>query len=129
MKKPRISVLIPTYNRPEFLRQALWSVVCQTLKPYEVIVADDNQDENQNRINKSVVEEFSSKYPYIHYHKNDKNYGPAGNYKNLFNIATGDIIQFLGDDDLLSPVALERCSKPLVESKKIFLTAGKPFLR
>ncbi|MEZ0323913.1 MAG: glycosyltransferase family A protein [Hydrogenothermaceae bacterium] len=123
----KISVLIPTYNRPDFLKEALESVVKQTLLPYELIVADDNMDENISKINRAVIEEFSKKYPFVVYHKNDKNLGSNRNYANLFKLASGDIIQFLGDDDLLFPDALEKLAKPLIENKEIKLTAGKTF--
>ena len=37
-----ISVIIPTFNRAEFLKRALESVQCQTIPPYEVLVIDDS---------------------------------------------------------------------------------------
>lgn len=127
MKKAKISVLIPTYNRPDFLRDCLNSVVNQSVTPYEVIVADDNTDLQKSEKNREVVEEFSKKYPFVVYHKNPKNLGPSQNYKNLFFMATGDLIQFIGDGDILSPVALEKLSRPLIENKDIFISAGKTF--
>ncbi|MEJ5173100.1 MAG: glycosyltransferase [Hydrogenothermaceae bacterium] len=126
MKK--ISVLIPTFYRPYYLRQALESVINQTLKPYEVIVADDSTDQKKSAENKYIVESFSKKYPYIYYYKNEKNLGPSKNYKNLLELSSGDLINFLGDDDILSPIALERLSKPLVENENIKLSAGKTFI-
>jgi glycosyltransferase involved in cell wall biosynthesis len=38
---PRVSVIIPAYNRANYLPEALESVLGQTLAPYEVIVVDD----------------------------------------------------------------------------------------
>ncbi|MFN4307797.1 glycosyltransferase [Sulfurihydrogenibium azorense] len=122
---PKISVLIPTYNRPYFLEQALESVVNQTLKPYECIVADDNLNPEESQKNYEVVKKFSEKYPFVIYHKNEKNLGPAGNYKNLFYLASGDFIHFLGDDDILSPKTLELLVKPLVEDPTVKVSAGR----
>ncbi|MCX7737851.1 MAG: glycosyltransferase family 2 protein [Hydrogenothermaceae bacterium] len=77
--------------------------------------------------NREIVEQFSKNYPFVVYHKNKKNLGATGNYRNLFELSTGDLIQFLGDDDIFSPVALEKLSKPLSENKDIYVTAGKTF--
>ena len=41
----RISVVIPTYNRAQTLSRALSSVLCQSLQPYEIIVADDGSQD------------------------------------------------------------------------------------
>jgi len=121
----KISVLIPTYNRPEYLRGALKSVLHQSLKPYEVIVADDNPNEEINKKNFEVVNEFAKDYPFVKYRKNEKNLGPAENYKNLFYLASGDLINFLGDDDILAPYTLEELSKPFKENDDIVISAGK----
>ena len=121
----KISVLIPTYNRPEHLREALKSIVDQSLKPYEVIVADDNPDEEINKKNFEVVNQFAKDYPFIKYHKNERNLGPAGNYKNLFYLSSGDLIHFLGDDDILAPYTLEELSKPFKDYDDVVISAGK----
>ena len=121
----KISVLIPTYNRPEYLREALRSIINQSLKPYEVIVADDNPNEEINKKNFEVVNEFAKDYPFIKYHKNEKNLGSAENYKNLFYLASGDLIHFLCDDDILAPYTLEELSKPFKEDDDIVISAGK----
>ncbi len=121
----KVSVLIPTYNRPDFLKQALESVVNQTLKPYEVIVADDNPDPFWNEKNYQVVKEFSNKYPFVKYHKNPTNLGPTLNYKNLFYLSSGDYIQYLGDDDILAPYTIEELVKPLFENENVVVSAGK----
>lgn len=121
----RISVLIPTYNRPYYLRQALESVVSQSLKPYECIVADDNPNPDESKKNYEVVKGFSDRYPFVKYHKNEKNLGPVGNYKNLFNLASGNYIHFLGDDDILNPKTLELLVKPLEQDEEIKVSAGK----
>ncbi len=101
----KISVLIPTYNRPHFLVQALESVLNQTRLPDEIIIGDDNVDSN---INHEVLEPYLKKYSFIKYIKNKEKLGAAGNYKNLFKLASGDYIKWLADDDILMPSALEK---------------------
>ena len=47
---PRVSVLIPTYNRDEYLAECLDSILEQTLRPYEVIVVDDGSSDATRQV-------------------------------------------------------------------------------
>lgn len=119
----KISVLIPTYKRPHWLRQCLLSVVNQTLKPYEVIISDNDPEKNTET--EKIVYEFAKEHKFIKYEKNKENIGSVENYKKLLHMADGDLIQFLPDDDLLTPWALEELSKPLIEFSDVKLSTGK----
>jgi glycosyltransferase involved in cell wall biosynthesis len=56
-----ISVIIPTYNRYQFLKRAILSVIAQTYKVSEIIVIDDGSDDNT----KQIIKDFSNiKYIY-----------------------------------------------------------------
>ncbi|NPA52515.1 MAG: glycosyltransferase [Aquificae bacterium] len=103
----KISVLIPTYNRPDYLKQALESVLKQTRLPDEVIIADDNPKDSQNY---ETIKDYIKKYDFIRYIKHKKNIGPVANFRALFNHASGDYIKWLAEDDYLLPQALERLS-------------------
>ena len=48
MKKPKISVIITTWNRPQLLQRAIDSVLAQTFKNFELIVIDDHSDKPPN---------------------------------------------------------------------------------
>ncbi len=102
-----ISVLIPTYNRPYYLKQALESVLNQTRLPDEIIIGDDNPESEENY---NAIKGYLTKYPFIKYVKNKKNLGSTGNYRALFEKAKGDYIKWLADDDILLPDALEKLS-------------------
>jgi len=116
----KISVIIPTYNRPEFLAQAIESVLNQTVSPYEIVVVDDNPSSSENY---KVIEKFKHIYP-IKYFKNKKRLGGAGNYKRSFSFANGDFIKWLADDDILLPTALEKMSYYLKEYPDIKLVTS-----
>ena len=119
----KISVLIPTYKRPHWLRQCLLSVVNQTLKPYEVIISDNDPEKNTET--EKIVYEFAKEHKFIKYEKNKENIGSVENFKKLLHMADGDLIQFLPDDDLLTPWALEELAKPLTEYEDVKLATGK----
>jgi|GEM_PF-912255 hypothetical protein len=119
----KVSVLIPTYKRPYFLKQALESAINQSLKPYEIVVCDN--DPTPNTETEKIVLELSKEFREIKYFKNPENIGALENYKKLFHLAEGELIQFLPDDDLLAPHTLDELSKPLYENEDIKISAGK----
>tara|TARA_Y100000031_G_scaffold102701_1_gene112577 strand:+ start:672 stop:866 length:195 start_codon:yes stop_codon:yes gene_type:complete len=60
---PRVSVIIPTYNRAKLLKKAVESVLDQTFQDFEVIIVDDGSTDNT----KNIVDSFNSnKIKYIH---------------------------------------------------------------
>ncbi len=92
---PRISICIPTFNRSDLLRKTLVSVMNQTVKPYEVIVADNcSQDDTE-----SVVKSFEG----VTYYRNERNLGLAGNSNTCIKLAKGDFVCILHSDDLIAP--------------------------
>lgn len=97
-----VSIVIPTYNRPDFLHRAIASVVSQTVQCNEIIVVDDNSTED----NFSVISNFSSLIK-IKYYKNESNRG-ACYCRNLgIKEAESDLIAFLDDDDEFTPEKIE----------------------
>lgn len=92
---PEISVIISTYNRSNFLKKAIKSVLRQTFKDFELIIVDDCSTDNTEK----VVKSFKDKR--VKYVKTAKNYGHDGRPKNIgIRVATGKYISFLDDDDI-----------------------------
>ena len=60
MNKPDISVIISTYNQPEWLKKVLWSYAYQTYSNFEVIIADDGSDS----VTQEAIAEMQEKVPY-----------------------------------------------------------------
>ena len=86
----KISVIIPTYNRYEFLKRALSSVYEQTHMPKEVIVVDDGSDDNTSQIQKD--------FPHARYIY-QKNAGVSSARNNGIKNTTCQWIAFLDSDD------------------------------
>ena len=102
--KPSISICIPTYQRPKFLKEALDSVLEQTLQPVEIVIGDDSHDDLSENLILDIKKEC--KIP-ITYTRHSPSLGQAGNVNFLYEMAKGDYIVLLHDDDLLLPNALE----------------------
>jgi len=92
----KISILIPTHNRPLFFEMCLKSAVNQKYPNIEIIVSDDSDCQN-------YAEEIVNKYNNgkIKYFKKEST-GPTDNYLNLIQQASGDYSIFLEDDDFFS---------------------------
>jgi glycosyltransferase involved in cell wall biosynthesis len=97
---PLISVIIPTYNRSAFLREAVDSVLQQTAGDLELIVADDGSTENT----KVVCERYSEKLRYLF----QPNRGVSAARNLGLQQAQGEFIAFLDSDDLWTPRKLAR---------------------
>lgn len=99
---PRVTVTIPTHNRAELLRQALRSVLEQSLADVEVFVSDNaSTDETPE-----VVASFDD--PRVRYMRLDRNIGVAGNLSRCLRLGTAPFLAILQDDDLMLPSNLER---------------------
>jgi glycosyltransferase involved in cell wall biosynthesis len=94
MNAPRVSVLIPTYNRAALLREALDSVMCQSFRDFEIIVVDDGSDDDTCKV---VAEYEGVEYVYIDHG------GPARARNVGMERARGEYLCLLDSDDLYYP--------------------------
>lgn len=103
-----VSVIIPTYKRPETLSRAVDSVLNQTYQNVEVIVVDDNYPESAERgMTEGVMQKYDKNHRVIYIkHPQNKN-GSAARNTGLRN-SHGDFIMFLDDDDEFFPEKISR---------------------
>lgn len=94
------SVVLPTYNRADWLEQSIQSVLNQTFKDFELIIVDDGSTDNT----KEVVEAF--KDPRIKYYFQENQERSAARNTGI-NLASGEYICFLDSDDVYLPWHLE----------------------
>ncbi|MBO1550551.1 glycosyltransferase family 2 protein [Yersinia pseudotuberculosis] len=93
-----LTIAIPTYKRFSLLKETLRSVFDLKFNiPIEVIIVD-NDPENVDLAIKEMQEFLGYKFKY---YKNESNYGAAGNWNRCLELAIGQFITLLHDDDLL----------------------------
>ncbi|MCL5777887.1 glycosyltransferase [Limibaculum sp. FT325] len=95
-----MSVVIPTYNRPQFLREAVESVLAQTLSPREIIVVDDCSPVE-------VTPHLAGMPSWVIYYRLSKNRGVSAARNKGVELATSDFVAFLDDDDVWETNYLE----------------------
>lgn len=96
----KLSVIIPTYNRAEYLSQCLHSVLSSSYQNLEIVVSDNaSQDDTQ-----AVASSFTDHR--LKYYRNKTNIGFELNLLKLLEYASGDYIFLLTDDDYLNEEAV-----------------------
>ena len=104
-RAPRISVIIPTYNRADYLPQAIDSVLTQTHHAAEIIVVDDGSTDNT----REVAERYGPRVTYL-----TTDHGGVAHARNVgVRHASGEYLAFLDSDDLFYPYMLELESRIL----------------
>lgn len=94
-----VSVIIPVYNRSEYLSASVQSALDQTYRPIEIIIVDDGSTDDTPQL----LEELRQKHPHEITIKRIENAGPGGAREAGRQIAQGEFIQYLDSDDILLP--------------------------
>lgn len=108
-EKPIVTVIIPTYGTPVFLKSSIESVQKQTLTDWELIIVDDNDPNTEARENtNNLIQPFLSdkRIRYVQ-HEFNKNGAAARNIG--LKIANGKYCAFLDSDDEYMPERLAKC--------------------
>jgi len=118
LNQPLVSVIIPAYNAGAYLKQTIDSVIAQTWPKLEIIVVNDGSTDDTA----TVLSGF--KTDLLQVIDNDKKGASAARNKGL-QAVSGDYIQFLDADDLLSPDKIEGQMQRLLESNSANISLCK----
>ena len=99
-RQKTVSICIPTYNRREYLKETLDSILAQTYKDYEIIIVDDGSTDDT----KEMIDQLGVPVTYCW----QSNSGDAAARNKLIELAQGRYISFIDSDDLLLPDAIDR---------------------
>ena len=110
--KPFFSVVLPTFNRSNFITGAINSLLNQTYQYWELIIVDDGSTDNT----KEVVEQFLKEDSRIKYHYQNNSERSAARNKGL-NKTKGNYICFIDSDDLYEEEYLNSLHKFIQKNK------------
>jgi len=121
-----VSVVIPTYRRPGFLRETLESVWAQTRLPDEILIGDDSLDDETERL---VLETLSPKSPVpMRYFHNKPPLKEGKNVDTLYRAAKCSHILHLHDDDPVLPRCLEYLTDALARHPQAVAAFGLQYI-
>ncbi len=114
-KKATICVIIASYNYGQFLVEAVESVLRQTRPADEILIVDDCSSDNTAEIGMA----YQREYPYIKFHRNEKNLGIVNNFNQAVSMTSSDYICFLGADNRFVSNYIEKTAEVLDSSDDI----------
>jgi glycosyltransferase involved in cell wall biosynthesis len=116
---PLVSIVVPTYNRANWVPNAVKSVLAQTMPDLEIIVVDDGSTDNTRELIYSFVER-DSRVRYVH----QVNQGRATARNNGAAVALGTYIGMLDSDDEYLPETLQNHLLQFQTDASLGMTVG-----
>lgn len=113
---PRISVLIPVYNREGTIGECVHSAIDQTWRDLEVVISDNRSSDGTWAICESMAQRDAR----IRLVRNERNLGPVRNWKRCLDEARGELAILLFSDDSLRPQFLEKAA-PYLDDPEVGL--------
>ncbi|MFH7321199.1 glycosyltransferase family 2 protein [Desulfurivibrio sp. D14AmB] len=120
---PKVSILIPVYNRQEYIAECIQSALSQTYTDFEVVVVDNASDDETWKICK----EFAALDRRVRVFRNAVNIGPVRNWQRCAEEATGEFCKILFSDDCLEPDCLS-VMVPQLEDSDVALVYCAAFI-
>ena len=102
---PLVTVIIPTFNRPKFFREALESALNQTYRNIEIFVSDNSTDDATERLIQAYLAR-DTRIKYFRHANFDAN--DNWNFARSYDNPAAEYVNWLMDDDLFAPTKIER---------------------
>jgi glycosyltransferase involved in cell wall biosynthesis len=117
MKKPKVSIITPSYNQGEFIEETINSVISQTYENIEYLIIDGASTDSSLE----VIAKYSASVSKV---ISEKDAGQSDAINKGIRLATGDLITWLNSDDLLEPQAIEQAVSTFIEHPEIDFVFG-----
>jgi glycosyltransferase involved in cell wall biosynthesis len=121
MIPPKISVVIPSFNKVRFVGETLNSIIDQKYPNLEVII----QDGGSNDGTAEIIKEFAKRYPNCIRWESKKDKGQLDAINIGLDKATGEILTFINADDVYESGALDTIAKAYIENPDALWFAGR----
>ena len=117
---PKISIIVPVYNREKYLHRCINSILEQTFEDFELILINDGSTDGSGQI----CDDYRTKDPRVQvYHKNNAGVSSARNLG--LRYANGEWITFVDSDDWLDEVFLEKLYFENISQVDLVISYGK----
>jgi glycosyltransferase involved in cell wall biosynthesis len=117
---PRVTVLVPTYNRAARLRRALDSVLTQTHSDLRVLISDNSSEDDTG----AVCQQYARADSRVEYCRQPVNIGPVPNFNWLFERSQSEFTLMVADDDWLAHDYVERCLAVMDRNPSLAVVTG-----
>jgi glycosyltransferase involved in cell wall biosynthesis len=117
---PVVSVILPSYNRANFLRQAVGAIASQSCKDWELIVVDDGSTDGTAELVRGFAGIMPQAVKYVY----QENQGPYAARNKGLEFAKGKYVAFYDSDDIWLPHHLNDCAGALEENPDVHWVYG-----
>lgn len=117
---PLVSIMIPTYNRPQLFEKTLQSALAQTYPNVEILVTDNSTNEETRLLMEKYVEDGRVKY-----FRNREAGCKADNFRPFEKMAKGEYLQWCMDDDILHRDKLWVMAQALRDNPDVALVSSQ----
>lgn len=117
---PLVSIMIPTYNRPQLFEKTLQSALAQTYPNVEILVTDNSTNEETRLLMEKYVEDARIKY-----FRNREAGCKADNFRPFEKLARGEYLQWCMDDDILHRDKLKIMAQALRDNANVSLVTSQ----
>jgi len=107
MIKPRLTILIPTYNRGNLIEQTVSNCFNQSYRDFKIIIYDDASNDNTSAMVRKIINERGKDL--IQYYKGDRNRGIGYARNMLLKFLDTEFGMWLDSDDLMTKDRIEKC--------------------
>jgi glycosyltransferase involved in cell wall biosynthesis len=121
MAAPRVSVLLTSYNREDYIAESIESVLAQSMTDFELIICDDRSQDGTV----GIINEYARRDSRIRVSINDRNLGDYSNRRRVASLAQGQFLKYHDSDDVMYTHCLSTMVEPLeAEPRAAFAMSG-----
>lgn len=121
MYQPKISVVIPSFNKVRYISKTLDSILAQSYKNFEVIIQDGGSSDGTVEI----IKKYANKYPKVISWESKKDKGQLDAINKGLKKATGDIVTYINADDVYAKGSFGKVSGAYHQSPNALWFAGR----
>ncbi len=121
LMKPKISVIIPSFNQGQFIEETLISLINQNYDSLEIIIIDGGSKDQTP----DIIKKYNK---HITYWISEKDTGQSEAINKGFHKATGNIITWLNSDDYYEPGTLQKVANEFIADNQLSILHGKSIL-